>query len=70
MSQWLERFVPFNRLALVQEPTIARKHLHQYPFKEELLREIRIFFARVFEPSSLHHSQPKTKTIPTATAAN
>ena len=35
MPQWLE-LLPDNRLARVQEPAIAGKHFHLYPFKVEL----------------------------------
>ena len=44
VPHWLER-LPDNRLASVQESAIAGKHLHQYPFSEQLLREMQIFYA-------------------------
>ena len=44
MYQGLERLSD-NRLDRVQELAMAGKHLHEYPFMEELLREMQNFFA-------------------------
>ena len=44
VSQCLERLSD-NRSAWVRELAMAGKHLHEYPFMEELLREMQNFFA-------------------------
>ena len=40
---WLER-LPDIRLDWVRKPAMAGKHLHQFPFIEEVLREINVFY--------------------------
>ena len=63
VSQWLE-CLPDNRLTWVQKTVIARVYLYQYPFKEELLREMRIIFAGVVEPSIPQRFSQKQKPFP------
>ena len=62
VSQWLKR-LPDNRMAWVQEPAIAGKHLYQYAFKKELLRVMQIFYSSDCWTCKLIAFQPKIKPI-------